>query len=105
MAFPLSLTSRYVKTPLIVFDGKETYAKWTEEGIFKNRPSDSLIYKYQVPNSEAGRPDRIALTIYGDSKLDWVLLAFNNVKDVFGWPKPLDVIEYPNLELVYGELL
>jgi hypothetical protein len=105
MAFPLMLTSRLVKTPLVNYDGKETYSKWVEMGVFKNRPAEDQIFKYQVPTAEAGRPDRIALSVYGDSKLDWVFIAFNNPRDVFGWPSPLEVIEYPNLSLVYGELL
>lgn len=105
MALPLSQTSRYIKTPLTNFDGKETYTKWVSYGIFKSRPSDDLIYKYRVPTELSGRPDLIALSVYNDSKLDWVIIAFNNPKSIFGWPKPLDIIEYPDISLVYGELL
>jgi hypothetical protein len=105
MVFPLSQTSRYVRTPLISFDGKETYGKWVGMSVFNTRPPADQITKYQVPANLAGRIDLIALDVYNDVNLGWVLVAFNNARDVFGWPKPLDVIEYPNLSLVFKELL
>jgi hypothetical protein len=105
MVFPLSQTSRYINTPLISFDGKETYGKWVEMAVFKNRPPADQISKYQVPANYAGRIDLVALDVYNDVNLGWVLVAFNNARDVFGWPSPLDVIEYPNLSLVFKELL
>jgi hypothetical protein len=105
MALPLSQVSRYVKTPLVSFDGKETYTKWTQQGVFTTRPPENKITKYQVSQIEAGRPDLVALSVYNNSKFDWVIIAFNNPKSIFGWPKPLEVIEYPDLNLVLGDLL
>ena len=83
MALPLSQVSRYIKTPLVSFDGKETYTKWAEQGVFITRPPENKITKYQVPQAEAGRPDLVALSVYSDSKFDWVIIAFNNPKSIF----------------------
>lgn len=105
MVFPLSQTSRYVNTPLITFDGKETYGKWVEMAVFKTRPPADQVFKYQVPANYAGRIDLVAQDVYSDVNLGWVLIAFNNARDVFGWPKPLDVIEYPSFSLIFKELL
>lgn len=103
MVFPLSQNSRYVYTPLTDFDGKETYTKWPGLAIFKSRPPEDLITRYQVPVQFSGRPDLIAADVYKDVNLFWVIVAFNNASEVFGWPKPLDIIEYPSKDIIFKE--
>ena len=104
MAFPLLQSSRFIYTPLVTFQDKETYSKWVPTDVFKTRPAEQFITKYKVPQNQGGRPDLIAYTLYNDVNLDWVIIAFNNPRDVLGWPKPLEVIEIPDISLVLGEL-
>jgi hypothetical protein len=59
---------------------------------------------YRVGPSTAGKPDRIALEVYGTTKLDWLIIAFNNQVNPFGWPKAGSVIKLPIPDLVFGEL-
>lgn len=71
--------------------------------VFRSRPSVDQITRYQVPVQYAGRPDLIAIDVYNDANLFWVILAFNNASGVFGWPKPLDIIEYPSKDIIFKE--
>ena len=44
-----------------------------------------IYYDYEVKDGE--RPDIIAAKYYGDARLDWLLMFFNQIHDpYFGWP-------------------
>lgn len=52
------------------------------EDVFQNLNYNT---KYKVKGNE--RPDNVAEKIYGNSKLDWVVLLSNNIIDVYNeWP-------------------
>ena len=97
--------SRFKDTPLVVINGRETVGSWPKYQFLKQRPPSDLILVYQVTSQTEGRPDLIANAVYGTPKLDWVLLAFNNVIETLGWPRAGASIEYPSETVVLPELL
>jgi hypothetical protein len=97
--------SRFGKTPLIIFENEETFGRWKPLSLLLHRPDDEFIGIFQVTSAVEGKPHNISNAIYGTSLLDWVLIAFNNVRDPFGWPRAGDVIEYPLEEILFPELL
>ena len=97
--------SRFRQTQLVIFDGKETYGRWRPLSIFSRRPSDDQIDVFSVTSALEGRPDLISNAVYGTPYLDWVLIAFNKVRDPLNWPRAGDVIEYPLDSVVLPELL
>lgn len=97
-------TSRYANTPKIIVDGVTTYGTWVAPSWVKTRPVASKIGRITVSSQYEGRPHLLADALYGDSTLDWVLLAFNKVDNPFGWPRAGLVIEYPSEEILFPEL-
>ena len=54
------------------------------EDIFQNL---SFFEKYKIIGND--RPDNVAFEVYGDSKLDWVVLMSNNILNIqTEWPLP-----------------
>jgi len=96
--------SRFFQTEEIVVDGVETLGIWDPPDFLKKRPDDELIGRFAVTNAVEGRPDLIANELYRSPLLDWVLIAFNNVREPFNWPKAGEVIEYPVEMLVYPSI-
>lgn len=96
---------RYSKTPKIIEDGVETYGMWRSPKWLQDRPTPDKESRLIVQNNLEGRPDLIASAIYGSPTLFWVLIAYNNVTDVFGWPKAGDVVKYPPITYVLNDLL
>lgn len=97
--------SRLKQTTPIIVDGKETYGRWKPFDFIVNRPSEENIRVFQVTNALEGRPDLIAYSVYGTPLLDWVLIAFNGVRDPFGWPRAGEMVEYPLDTVVLPQLL
>ena len=96
-------TSRFTKTELILEDGVETFGTWSMPSYLIERPIDDNIKKFKVMSALEGRPDLIANQLYGTPSLDWVLIAFNGVRDL-NWPRAGDTIEYPIPRIVVTEL-
>ncbi len=96
--------SRFKDTPLIIEKGVETYGVWKGFPFTKQRPADEFIGIYQVTSQTEGRPDLIANAVYGTPYLDWVLIMFNNISEVFGWPRAGMAIEYPLETIVLPNL-
>jgi hypothetical protein len=96
--------SRFRRQAPISVDGVETMGKWAEPSWLKTRPDQSQIGSYLVDNSTEYKPHLIAEQVYGDSTMDWVLIAFNRVRDPFTWPRSGTLIEYPAESLVFQEL-
>lgn len=96
--------SRFKKTDMIIVDGHETFGRWTMFNFLKERPPEDKIRVYNVTADSEGRPDRISNEIYNTPLLDWVLIAFNNVRDPLNWPKSGITIEYPVDTIVLPEL-
>lgn len=97
--------SRFKKTPPTIVDGKETYGRWVDFQFLRERPDEEFIKVFQVTNPVEGRPDLISQAVYGTPLLDWVLIAFNKVRDPFNWPRAGEAIEYPADVIVLPELL
>ena len=97
--------SRFSRTAPTIIDGKETYGRWVQPSFLLNRPSDENIGIFRVTNALEGRPDLISNQVYGTPLLDWVLIAFNGVRDPLNWPRAGDSIEYPLDTVVLPTLL
>jgi hypothetical protein len=97
--------SRFKNTELLLVDGKETYGRWAALRFLKERPPEGQIKVYQVTAAKEGRPDLIAQEVYGTPLLDWVLIAFNDVRDTLNWPLAGQLIEYPLDTVVLPALL
>jgi hypothetical protein len=94
--------SRFSRTDSVLFDNNETYGRWASpitNNIYKNLTVISVGAQY------AGRPDLIANELYGDSSLDWVLIAVNNAADALNWPSAGSTIKVPIRSIITSELL
>lgn len=97
--------SRFSKTEMIIVDGVETFGRWKEYSFLKNRPADDDIGVIQITSQLEGRPDSLSQQIYGTPELDWVIIAFNNIRETLNWPKAGDLVEYPVESIVLPEVL
>jgi hypothetical protein len=105
MAVQGNNNSRFTKADPIYINGKETYGMWSRPDFMKvdNVPQDQ-IQQYQIDQRTAGRPDLIALDIYNDQNLDWVVIMFNSPMNTLGWPKAGTVIKLPSKSTVLSGL-
>jgi len=97
--------SRFRTTEMTILDGKETFGRWKPPSFLVERPAEENISVFRVNSSFEGRPDLISDQVYGTPLLDWVIIAFNNVRDPMNWPQSGSVIEYPSDTIVLPELL
>ena len=63
-------------------------------------PTNSTDMEYQVEAKEAYRPDIIANKVYGDPRLAWIILSFDNMKDVFELKAGIRII-IPSATTIY----
>lgn len=96
--------SRFNLTNKINYEGHATYGSWKKYSFLINQLPESSIGVYIVDSSTAGRPDLISNRIYGATELDWVLLAFNNVRDTLNWPEVGELVRYPAESIVIQEV-
>lgn len=96
--------SRYFRTPETIHRGFETFSVWDPPDFLKQRPAENKIGRLIISNYMEGRPDRIASELYNSPHLDWVLIAFNKVRNPLNWPRAGDMIEYPVKSLVFPSL-
>lgn len=94
-------TSRFTNTEMLIIDGVEVFGSWEMPSYLLTRPSN--VGRLKIKSALEGRPDLIAAEIYGTTSLDWVLIAFNNVRSL-NWPRAGETIEYPPPQLVFTEL-
>lgn len=97
--------SRYNLTEKTIYNGQDTYGLWKQHSFLTATLSDDQIGTFVVTSNYEGKPALIAYEIYRESLLDWVLLAFNDVRDPFTWPKTGTIVKYPIESLVFPELL
>jgi hypothetical protein len=88
----LNSYSRLLRTPEIIYNGRETFDVWSKHR-FLTEEVDSGVFV--VSSGYAGRPDKISAVLYGTPYLDWVLIAYNNPLEPFGWPASGSIIRYP----------
>ncbi len=103
--------SRFTHDPIVLVSDPsnptvlvETIGAWRKPSWLITRPPSNNVKTFVVTNDLAGRPDNISNQIYGTSELEWVLISFNDITDVFGWPKAGTTIEYPTESVVIPEL-
>lgn len=105
MAIKLGTYSRFKQTEIVIFDGEQVFGRWKSPSMLRRSLSASEMTTFYVSHQFAGRPDLIANVVYGDSELDWVIIALNRPADVLNWPRPGDVIKVPATPLVMAEVL
>lgn len=97
--------SRFTTTDLVDVGGELVYGSWNVPNFLRERPSDDFIRTFKVTSAVEGKPNLIALQLYGSEQLYWVLVAFNNARGVLNWPRSGDTIEYPIDSIVLPQLL
>lgn len=111
MALNPRIDSRFaLSTPTRTPEGKETFGLQTKHSFLNRRNlRDSDIRQITITSELAGRPTKIAETVYqGRSDLDWVIIQFNGVENPFQyprqWPEINQTIEYPAPRVVFAEV-
>lgn len=61
----------------------------------KLEPGDNDIF-VKITSEFINRPDKVAFTAYGDTKLWWVIYEFNNISDPFFDLKLEQIIRLPS---------
>ena len=97
--------SRFQGTPTILQDGEEVWGTWRKQSFLAKPLPQSQQTAYRVGSDKAGRPDLISIELYGTTKLDWLLIAFNDAFEVFNWPRSGTVITAPSVNRILGEVL
>ena len=101
MTIEVTSQSRFVLTEPIIKDGVETFGRWKRPDFMKaGELNEDQILTKQIDGEFAGRPDQIALDVYGSPFLDWVVIMFNNPKNTLGWPQNGTVIKLPAPDIV-----
>lgn len=91
---------RYVQGGTV--DVKGNKLGWWEREIFTRSPTDIT---YTISAKYACRPDLLAYDLYGRSTLQWFVMQYNHVSDVFEDFKEGTTIVLPTRARLYGELL
>lgn len=74
--------SRYdLKDQLLLRDGNLVIRNMRKSDLIS--PTNSTDMEHEVEPGEAYRPDIIAHRVYGDARMAWIILSFNNMKEVF----------------------
>lgn len=105
MALSRDPFSRFFGTDTTIFHDEEIYGKWNPPEIVKNNKNDSRTYVLVVDKSLEGRPDLISDRYYGTTKLDWLIIAFNNARQALNWPRVGEVIRVPHEDIATEELI
>jgi hypothetical protein len=100
----LSVFSRFRTTPPTIFDGEQSFGVWVRPAVLTDKLSQEDLEIVQVTTDLEGRPDKIAESLYGASELDWLVIAFCQAHEVFGWPHAGDILSLPHRRLVMGAL-
>ena len=94
--------SRFQFQKQINLNGVVTYGSWVPPWFIQNKSALTVdqVANFVVPVAYAGRPDNIAMLLYGSPLLDWVIVMFNKPLDVLNWPAVGEVIQYPIKQVV-----
>lgn len=105
MALTANTYSRFRETDTVFQDGEEVWGTWKQPSFIANELPQNRQIAVKVGSDRAGRPDLISYDLYGTTKLDWLLIAFNDAAVVFNWPRSGTVINAPIADIVLGEVL
>lgn len=76
---------------------------WWERFILeKDRPSDIRVF---ISNRYARRPDLVAFDYYGNAKLEWIVLQYNDIVDTLEEFTAGKTIMIPSRDRVYFDIL
>jgi hypothetical protein len=75
---------------------------WWERVVFPKSPTD---ISYTVTAKYAQRPDLLAFDLYGRATLQWFIMQYNTVSDVYEDFTEGTVITLPTRSRLFGELL
>ena len=97
--------SRFQTTKTTLQDGEEVWGTWDRQSFLSGDIPQDQQQSIMVVSDRAGRPDLISFDLYGTTRLDWLLIAFNDAYGVFNWPRTGTVITAPITDIVLGEVL
>lgn len=103
MAFPRSdqqRGGRYVQGGTVEVKGNRL--GWWERKVFPKSDTDIV---YTISKRYANRPDRLAYDMYGKANLQWFIMQYNSISDLFTDFNEGTVILLPDKGRVFGELL
>lgn len=92
---PVLNSSRFAYTPSTIFDGQFTYGRWVLPSFLAKALSPTDVRSLLVTPELEGKPHAIALEVYGDEELEWIIIAYNATLDVINWPAAGETIKYP----------
>jgi len=75
---------------------------WWERAVFTKSPTD---IPYTITAKYAHRPDLLAFDLYGRATLQWFIMQYNTVSDLYGDFNEGTVILLPTRSRLFGELL
>lgn len=93
---------RYSQGGKVSVLGGGTRLGWWERKVL---PKDSSDVPFTITPKYKYRPDRLAYDIYGDSELQWFVMQYNNVTDLFVDFNVGKVVSLPTKTRLYTELL
>lgn len=97
--------SRFKNTEPVILNGIETFGLWAApKFIDPANLSENQIITMSIGQDLAGRPDQIALQVYGTPALEWIPVMFNRPLNPLGWPQAGSVIKLPSKSAVLREL-
>jgi hypothetical protein len=96
--------SRLFDTETLIVNEEEVYGRWNMPEFLSRELNDNEYTVMTVTSELEGVPHVIAQREYGSSQLDWVLIAANNARQVFNWPRAGDVIKIPLAGIVLSEV-
>ena len=91
---------RYVQGGTVDVKGRRL--GWWEREIFPKSPTDVT---YKLTSKYAYRPDLLAYDLYGRATLQWFILQYNNVTDLYEDFKEGSEIVLPTRSRLFGEIL
>lgn len=75
---------------------------WWERTVYPKSPTDIT---YVVTARYAQRPDLLAFDVYGKSTLQWFIMQYNAISDLYDDFSEGAVIQLPTRARLFGELL
>jgi hypothetical protein len=91
---------RYVQGGTVELKGNKI--GWWERKLFEKSPTDVV---YNVTAKYANRPDLLAFDLYGRANLQWFVMQYNNISDLYQDFNEGTTIVLPTRGRLYGELL